>query len=283
MNSTTNKTVVVIPAGRRRYMRLLVPQILSQHGWDELYIFENCQDPEDRKWVLELNKLDPRIKIIQDTGVLAEGVHWHRSLNRFWKYCMDPDTVYIRMDDDVVYIEPGLIEKLAAQRRLMIEPYLIMPVIVNNSVTSHFMRNKDMLEQFEFPSSPFDHDNLTNMPAVDYLHTRFLKNLDRNVLYTYYHPNMAFTPPHQISINVIAYFGSDIAAWNGEVPDNTGEEMFVSYTMPIKTKRDIGYFGGAIASHYAFTNQREYMDNTDFLQQYEDILRKRGYKILPAD
>ena len=62
-----HKVTIVIPAGRRRYLELLIPQILAQEGWDELQVWLNTKEPDDIAYISGLPALD-------SIDVLAEAV-----------------------------------------------------------------------------------------------------------------------------------------------------------------------------------------------------------------
>ena len=39
--------IVAIPAGRRKYLELLIPQLLREEGFDELQLWLNAENRED--------------------------------------------------------------------------------------------------------------------------------------------------------------------------------------------------------------------------------------------
>ena len=42
---------LVIPAGRKKYLEVLIPQLLQQEGWHELQIWENTLNADDLQFI----------------------------------------------------------------------------------------------------------------------------------------------------------------------------------------------------------------------------------------
>ena len=53
---------------------------------------------------------------------------------RFFKYASDPNSVYIRLDDDVLYLEPNFCKKMFNFRIENKEPFVVFGNIINNAV-----------------------------------------------------------------------------------------------------------------------------------------------------
>ena len=102
------KIVCVTPAGRARYMKILLPYILSSPYVDEYHIWVNTPNPEDVKFLRICNERFRKVKLIHLEGETPKGVD---TICKFFKTAIVSDTIYIRFDDDIVFIEEGFFER----------------------------------------------------------------------------------------------------------------------------------------------------------------------------
>jgi hypothetical protein len=63
--------------------------------------------------------------------------------------------------------------------------------------------------------------------------------------------------------------GYDMAKIKADIARN--EEEYLTEDLPRKLKRPSEIFGGALAVHFAFCNQRVHMDRTDILDEYSKL------------
>ena len=61
------KVVIVIPAGRRCYLRIVLPQRLREPGWDRLHVWINTSDPDDVAYLERGAIQQPRIRLVMPT------------------------------------------------------------------------------------------------------------------------------------------------------------------------------------------------------------------------
>ncbi|MEO8582127.1 MAG: hypothetical protein ABI425_06185 [Patescibacteria group bacterium] len=102
------RIVCVTPAGRRRYLRYLIPQIISSSIVDRYDIWVNTIDTNDLLFLEKISKKYPKIRLIpQPEGEIVDCA----SVCAFLKLATDVDTIYIRLDDDIVWIEPNFFQK----------------------------------------------------------------------------------------------------------------------------------------------------------------------------
>lgn len=102
------KVVVNTAAGRRRYMQYLIPYIVASSIVDRYDIWVNTHNGADIEFFKQVAQRFPVVNLVwQPNGV----VNGNESINAFYKKCVEPNTIYFKLDDDVVWMEPGLIEK----------------------------------------------------------------------------------------------------------------------------------------------------------------------------
>jgi hypothetical protein len=260
------RTIIVIPAGRQRYLEILIPNILAQSGWDELHIWKNTTENSDIQYIESLKLLDPRIITIDPPKFLPKGA---QTIGQFFYYCIDHNTVYIRFDDDICYIEPGLIEWLAEVRWQENEYFLIAPCVVNNAIMSYFLQEEGKLN-FEYEPKIL----LDCMDPTGWFNSEFAFKL-HNYFFNTNIENFRFSskevPPMRFSINCISWLGSEFSKFNGEVPNHADEEEWLTNIKPSEINKKNLIVGDKLCCHFSFYPQRYDLDNTNTLENYKSF------------
>jgi len=133
-----HKVVVCTPAGRKEYLEILIPYILrDRHFVDEYQLWANTDNKEDLDYIKYIGNSYPDfIKVISrnpNIGVKTSNF----SIFQFFAKCIDQDTVYIRLDDDIVFVENDALRKLAEFRINNPNYFLVYGNIINNAICSH--------------------------------------------------------------------------------------------------------------------------------------------------
>lgn len=263
------KVCIVIPAGRKRYLELLVPHILSQPGWDELRFWLNTSDPLDIAYINSLQELDARIKVEQSTCT----PRGNRTIGQFFKNCVDEKTVYIRFDDDIVFVEKNLIENIARFRWENKEPFLISPVVINNALMSFLLKCRGKIRTNEGLSSYcMDRVGWRSGMFAERLHQGFIEMV-RHGRIAELRCGGAIISLSRFSINCIAFLGQDFSSFGGHIPPEEDEEEYLSVLLPLKMDRVNYFWGDGVVAHFAFFTQREYLDATDILSRYRNLTK----------
>lgn len=263
-----HRVVLTIPAGRRRYLEVLIPQILRQAGWDELQIWLNTGDAADLAYLHALPARDPRIRLLPlPDGVKPRGP---RTIHHFFTHCTADDTVYIRIDDDICYLEPQVIAKLAHFRIANPQAFLVFPVIVNNAIISHIWQALGIISLDGYiGANCTDAIGWENPRFAESLHRMFLAALREGEVSRLKFPSRPIAMS-RMSINCIAWLGHEFAKFQGKLGSDN-EEEWLSVTRPTQLGGYNLIFGEAIVSHFAFYPQRDHMDGTDILERYRAI------------
>jgi hypothetical protein len=260
-------------------MDLLIPQLLNESGWDELLIWSNPQTEDDKVYLKSLSEVDERIRLIELTDEernrnYSPGEHWHMSLTRFWHHVMDTDTIYIRFDDDVVYVEPGTVEKIVAARLRNHDAFLVVPVVINNAVFNNKLYISKKLDNcpYVFNEDPYGKENLFSGKCTEWLHDFLLAKIKTNSVSDLYIDDYELPNNRHLSINCICFFGKDIATFNGIMPLGHLEEPYIAVHRPVELGRNHLVVGNTVVAHFAFGPQREYMNCEKVLTNYKNIL-----------
>ena len=131
-----HKIVVITPAGRQRYLSVL-DHYIRRDATIEWRLYDNCRCGSDRAYLAKVARDNPKARVIP----LAGGDGATRSINAIHGQCSDPETFYIKMDDDIVYLNPGFAGRLyAAAMRDPDGPIWWSPLVINNAVCSFLIK-----------------------------------------------------------------------------------------------------------------------------------------------
>ena len=133
------KRCIIIPAGRKRFMQILIPYILEAKTVDEIHIWLNARDKLDAEYIEnELPKMSSKISIVRVNNNPYPSTH-DGSYNKFYfSDSVDENSVYLKIDDDVLWFSPGAIDKTFDYRIAHPEYFLVSPTIINN-ITTYMM------------------------------------------------------------------------------------------------------------------------------------------------
>jgi hypothetical protein len=136
------KVVVVTPAGRKKYMEILIKYILREKNIvDEYRIWVNTKNSKDIAYFKELATKHKGFITLDERFINEEECGSNFNIHRFFDKCIDEDTIYVRLDDDVVWLQPNCIENLVKYRIENPEPFLIYGTIINNGIVDSLLQN----------------------------------------------------------------------------------------------------------------------------------------------
>lgn len=262
------KICLTIPAGRQRYMELLVPQLLREEGWDELQIWVNTADPADRAYLESLPARDPRIRLIElPAGVKPDG---GPTIHHFYPHCIESGTVYIRLDDDVCYVEPGAIARIARFRIANPKAFVVFPIIINNAIVTHVLQVLGRITHPKYIRAQcMERTAWHNPDFAETLHRTFLRALEEGDLDRFRFTSRPIALS-RMSINCISWLGEEFAKFDGRM-NTYDEEEWLSVVRPTQLGGYNLICGDAIVAHFSFYTQREHLDQTDILNQYRRL------------
>ncbi len=267
------KVIVNTAAGRRRYMQFLIPQVLACNIVDRYDLWLNTTNKQDLEFFRILAKKYPKINLVwQPDGV----INGNKSINAFYKQCTDDDTIYFKLDDDIVWLEDSLIENMVRFRVENPDYFIVSPLVINNSLSTYLLQlygkihlniyhNADPYSDVLWRSGKF---------AAD-LHEWFLENYLKPNKTSLLHLGNGKMPISmtRFSINSILWFGKDLKQIGGIVPGD--DEEYLSCIHPTLYGRANCWNTKALVSHFAFYTQRAYLDERGILKKYGDYLKEK--------
>lgn len=268
------KIVVNTAAGRRRYMQYLIPYIVSCPMVDRYDIWVNTHNGADIEFFKQIAVRYPMINLVWQPDEVVNG---NASINAFYKACVESQTIYFKLDDDIVWMEPGLIEKMVKFRVDNSDCFVVSPLVINNSLSTYLLQEAGKIKLDTYYNANASHPILwrSGTFALE-LHQWFIKNYLRTGRWEELHLGRKLMGMTRFSINAILWFGDEMAKFAGIVPGD--DEEFMSCIYPTKQGMANAWNGDALVAHFAFFTQREQLDKACILETYGDICRQQWNK-----
>lgn len=253
--------VMVTPAGRKRYLEILLPYILRLRPiLDEYRLWVNTTNDNDINYMKSLNVLYPdfiKLEFLPE-GITVDPNCVFKTICKFFKNCIDINTIYVRVDDDVVYLDDiDKFTQFIKFRKEHDEYLLVFGNIINNAICTHLHQRQGMLQLTAGISGYKCTDDIGwwTSPLAPFIHHSISQTDD---LSKFNMNNWLLFNNERVSINVISWLGSEFLKFNGEI--DSDEENYLACVLPgIRNKYNIIY-GKFVSVHYAFGPQRASID-----------------------
>jgi hypothetical protein len=278
------KVVAWVPYGRAKTVSILLEYLQRDHDRgliDELWLCLNMdvQQRDDRAWAL-------KIALHRDWVALQERPHHvikherkQRNTGYFYQYMIDPDTIFVRFDDDVIYVHEDAVERIVLHA-IHGDQVAVFPMIINNAICTHFLQRdgKVPLEWGEVNLFCMDTNGWANGQFAIQLHEWFLAHLDNSTVESLFsHHDYQLPMGEQFSVSCFASRGSMYAELKPPgvlMPDQIlEEESWHTEIAPRYKKVPNKIAGNAFVSHFTFFTQHPFFEGTDILDRYATIAK----------
>lgn len=301
------KLILITFAGKKCHLEILFKYILKYKNYiDEYKLFVATSIEEDIEYMKMFSENNEFVTLEyykESNGDIVT------DKNRIWDYayslCQEEDTIYLKLDDDIVYVEETLFTDFIKYRETSTAP-LLFPVIINNVYFSNlFSQNNIPISNLKgnmintWPNTyknikSIVEDNKCNTELkigkitklnevlcpvawgnVNYcvnLHNFFINKLKTNTINDLYLENHIVPNKFPVSICCCSWRGKDLKQITNQIGKVFDDEPWWTIWMPTWLNTDNEVYGKTIVSHYSYYKQRELgLDNTDILNQYKDI------------
>lgn len=267
------RIVVVTPAGRSRYLKVLLPYVLREKDIIDKYRFwVNTNNAQDIEYIQQQVSSDPiffEAEYLDDPKPDWHGDKRVRLICQFFRNCTDNNTVYIRLDDDICWMMPGALRALIDYRIDNPDFFLVYPGIFNNGYTADIHSNLGLVK---FPNDSFRRWQRESKWGILH-HEKLFEALDNNDIQKWMFDKVVIKDYAQVPINCISWLGEEFSKFGGVVADGHCdylEEVWLTKIKPRQIKKYNCMYGGSLVSHFAFNTQRNYFENnTNFMEGYE--------------
>jgi hypothetical protein len=274
-----HRVVVCIPSGRQRYLRVLLPYLLaSRHASvvDEVQLWVNTDAAGDLEYFKRMEKTHPKVKRVEAPGPLSKALYdasrahyqFNDSIFRFYRACVDPGTLYLKMDDDICYLHDdfftrlcdGVLAREATNYACVANVFNVPYVTVQQQQRGTI--DASLGTATTDPRCPVA---CTDGAFAAHIHRAFLRLYEGGRI-----DELAFDSREIIGrqrIGAMAWAGRNFARFGGKVGPQ--DEVELTTRIPEALQMPLWMQGDAIASHFAFSHQRAHLeDTTNLLERY---------------
>tara|TARA_Y100000389_G_C17322202_1_gene443688 strand:- start:2 stop:799 length:798 start_codon:yes stop_codon:yes gene_type:complete len=244
--------IIVTPAGRKIYLEKLYKHLCNQKtDFKEWHLWVNTYDQNDIEYMKVLEKENNWIKLVYTN--LIKNISRNLNIHKFFRYAVDPDTVYIRLDDDIVWLENNFIKKLSTFRIENPEFFLVYANIVNNNVIDHIHQNNGAIQNVPNIDNHCMGNSWKNASFAHEIHTQFINaRKNNNIDIWKFKPQLTNS---RVSINAISWIGPSFSEFAEDRARD--EEQFLSCDYPRLMKKMNIIYGDALCVHLGFHTQRD--------------------------
>lgn len=181
------------------------------------------------------------------------------------------DTVFLKCDDDIVYLDPAKLGDFIEFRKANPKYFIVSANVVNNGVCAYWQQQSGAipasLGDFERPPGGFGGTLWLSAERATQLHDFFLDSAARNLPLTM--PVIDWT--ERQSINFIAWLGSDLK--HMALP-KCDDELALSVTLPALVERPSAIYSDFTVSHLSFGPQEQGLEVDRLLTRYDALMRE---------
>ncbi len=265
------KIISVTPSGRKDHLIILAKYLLDNSNViDEHHFWVNTTQDEDIECIESLCKSHPNFFKAIYLNEEPDGIF---TIHKFFKNCCENDTIYIRFDDDICWIDNNAVSNLITARINNPNAFLVYANTINHPFCSKIHQELGLMS---FDKGRASGDGLCDIgwrsgEFGEHVHRVFLEHVKNGNHNEFYFPDVEipYDCGNRVAINCICWFGEDMADFDGEVGEK--EEDWLSIYKPKELKRGLLISGNSLVAHYAYFPQRSHIDDTDVLSQYLSV------------
>jgi hypothetical protein len=257
-------------AGRRHYMQYLIPFVVANDIVDRYDLWINTTNKQDIEFFKILSDKFPKINLVYQPDGIVDG---NRSINAFYKQCVEEDVIYFKLDDDIIWMEPEMLEKMVRFRINNPDYFIVSPLVINNAICTYIIQNADKIKLNKYyPARASENVLWESGQFAAQFHDWFLTSQLPDRQYRNLHCGKRPIAMNRFSINAILWFGHEMKKFGGIIPGD--DEEWLSVIKPTKLGSVNCINGDAIVAHFAFFTQRKHLDKLNILNRYGTFLHK---------
>ena len=231
-----HKIIVGCPVGRKQTLEILVRYVLKQRPFiDEFRLWVNTTKESDREYIKSLADQYPDFITLDFSAENNPSQGRNAAVCLFYPNCIDENTVYFKIDDDIVWMEEGFFEKMYEFRIQNRDYFLVFANTINNACIDYLHQRRGLLPGipsiYYFCGDPIAWSNPVYCVTK---HEYFINAIKNKTTEKYKLGLWIDQHQEQISINCICWMGEDFAKFQGKV--GSEDEKWLSSTFP----REIG-------------------------------------------
>ncbi len=261
------RAIAITFAGRCDRMSLLarcMARALECGVLDEWHVWNYAKDPADDLWIRGLG--GEKVTVFGTEGSKYDPTKKTKQYEEcYMSYTRDayhPATVFVKIDDDVVYVDVEGLRKQIEYHRATPEWFILSANVVNNP-TCYIMQNE--MKKFLGIAKK---ELITSGDDATALHRAFLGGEDPA-----YDAIVDYNLDLAVNINCITWLACDLEAIQyADSTSTANDEVNLSCNFPKIFKRPAGIFGPCVVAHLSFHTQDAAMPIAELLDAYQNMV-----------
>lgn len=277
------RVVAWTPYGRLETVSILFEYLRRDHERglvDEYWLYLNTDDSQvaDLSYAYQLSIRHSWVRLIERPDDCPRLQPKQRNTGYAYRYMADPDTLFFRFDDDIVYVHQDAVENLCRAKVALPGTLACFALMWNNAITSWYGQKLGIIPlEYGEVVSPFCMDPVgwgDGEFAVK-IHNLLLRWLeDGTPEKAFYYQNFPLAPRQQFSVSCHVIDGADFMTLpTPGVLDYPEEEHWITVHRPSIVGKDNVIVGDALVSHYTFYPQGAVVRATNILDRYRKIAK----------
>jgi hypothetical protein len=277
-----HRVVVCVPSGRYRYLRVLLPYLMSERCSslvDEVRLWVNTDVDSDLAYFERMEQRFPKVKRVFNSAPLDKIMYderrnhyqYNNSVYRFYHDCVEDNTVYVKVDDDICFIHdsffPNMLKAVLGREATN---YACVGNVFNVPYVTKLLQDRGTLGDALGHSTgdPRCPHACTNGEFAAYIHKQFLDIVDRNDVESLFFSSHYITGRQRIG--TMAWTGRSFQRFGGKVGPR--DEVELTTRIPETLLKPLWMTGDAVVCHFAFSHQRATLeDATNVLGRYLEL------------
>jgi hypothetical protein len=280
----SKKVIAWTPYGREATVSILFEYLRREHERgliDEYWLYLNTDDNQvsDLTYAYRLARAHKDwVKIKERPSSLPRLQPKQRNTGYAYRHMADPDALFFRFDDDIVYVHPDAVSNLIQAKLGLPGTLACFALMWNNAITSWYAQKLDIIpREFGVVQQPFCMDPVgwgDGQFAVR-IHNLLLEWIGAGTPEkAFFYQNFPLAPRQQFSVSCHVIDGEDFCTLpTPGVLDYPEEEHWITVHRPPLIGKDNVIVGDALVSHYTFYPQQAAVRDTDILDRYRKISR----------
>lgn len=164
------KVILVSFLGRKEKMEILFNYLNKYETYfNEYHIYAFTHVEEDLKYIRDFRDKKKYIKLFDD-------VQGRLGFESIYKYCLEEDAIYIKIDDDIVFFEEDFFKDFLNFRKNNKEYLLVYPLIINNSYIAWYLQEQKLIKMSKKSNIGIEWKEKINK-IKDYIKTNNIENI----------------------------------------------------------------------------------------------------------
>ena len=269
---------LVIPYGRKDRVECLLSYVMRDLDvFDEVLLWANTADTGDNAYLAQLDlKLPDKFRILREEATKAKDLGTLRGVYPMYGQLREDNTLYVKVDDDVVYVHEGAFRSLVDFALANKEVNTVFSGNVVNSGpmdSVHQMKGASLTDKLISYNSPYK--ILNSAKGARQVHASFCRAYDQVEgadLNKYVVENHLYIKRERWSINVVAFFGDTFTDLD-HLEILKDDELYITEKFGKDSDKYAVVVGNSLFVHYAFSKQESkgFDDEGEILNKYRTV------------